>query len=161
MSPGALGSGTCAAGITLPGPQPPPRGAAASATFELLLGPGSHRGAPPFREPGRRCVVCSPQRRTSSVNDPGNLGAPLPLLGSCRSSLQAPFPSGRLLKLLLLRDGAFLSWGLSPGSSWGPSPLDAVLFLYYFFPFSYLDRSVSSSHCSILAVLSLNLRPKS
>ena len=35
------------------------------------------------------------------------------LLGSCLSSLRAPFPLGRLVKLLLLRVWAFLSWGHS------------------------------------------------
>ena len=35
-------------------------------------------------------------------------------LGSCSNSLPVPFHPGRLVKLLLLWDGAFLSWGHSP-----------------------------------------------
>ena len=40
----------------------------------------------------------------------------------------------------------------------GPLPLGCLLFLYFFFPSSYLDRSVNFSYCSIPAGLSLNRR---
>ena len=59
------------------------------------------------------CGVLSPGHRCP-VSDPGNLRASPPLLGSCPSSLREPFRRGRLVKLLLLCDGAFLSWGHSP-----------------------------------------------
>ena len=50
---------------------------------------------------------------TVPLSDPGSLRASLPFLGSCPSSLPAPFHPERLVKFLLLRDWAFLSWELS------------------------------------------------
>ena len=75
VSPGALGSGACTAGIAAGWcsplcAEPPP---------ELLPRPSWAR-APAL---GLWCVGRSPLGRTSSVSDPGNLGSPLPLLGSC------------------------------------------------------------------------------
>ena len=48
--------------------------------------------------------------------------------------------------------------GLSPAPRGAPPPW-RPLFLYFFFPSSYLDRSANSSHCCIPGVLSLILRP--
>ena len=118
----------------------------------------------PFRVLGPRCVVPSSSGRISSVSDSGSLRPSLPLLGSCQSSLPAPFSPGRLVKFLPIWDWAFLSWGHSPPGL-SPAPWGGALpqgcFFIYFFLSSYLDRSVNSSHCSIPAVLSLNLRPNS
>ena len=82
--PGFLDSGTCTPGIALPESRkpllakplskPPP---------ETLPGP-TGCALQPFTELGPRCVASSPH---FSVSVPGNLGAPLPLLGSCPSSL--------------------------------------------------------------------------
>ena len=73
----------------------------------------------------------------SSVSVPGSLRASPPLLGSCSNSLGAPFPPGRLVKLLLLQAGLSCpgdtGLGLSPPSR-GPLPLGCLLFLYFFFP---------------------------
>ena len=54
---------------------------------------------------------------------------------------------------------ALLSWGLLPrgltlAASSAPPPW-MVFYFFIFFPSSYHDRSVNSSHCSIPAVLSL------
>ena len=156
VSPGALGSGACGAGIVLPG-------RAAPSTLSRLLSHllGCSQGPArcmlqPFIELGPRCVAYSPPGCSSSVSDLGDLGAPLPLLGSCPSSLGVAFHPGRLVKFLLLGDWAFLSWRLSPPSlSLAPQrafpPLD--VFSLFIFPSSYLDRSTNSSHCSIPAGL--------
>ena len=84
------------------------------------------------------CGLLSPGC-TSSVSAPGNLGAPLPVLESCPSSLRAPFHLRRFLKLLLLRGWAFLSWRslppalarLLPGA---PPSLDSFLFIFFHLP---------------------------
>ena len=132
--------------------------------------------AEPLPEPSELLPVqpCALQPLGSSAHSPGHAvallvsprarGHPRPS-GSYSNSLRAPFRPGRSVQLLLLRDGALLSWGHSPrpqpGSSRGPSPLEAFCFFISFSPSSYLDRSANSSHCSIPAVLSLNLRPNS
>ena len=69
----------------------------------------TRRALQPFRELSLWCVAHSPPGHTSSVSVPGSLRTSLPLLGSCLSSLRVPFHLGRLVKLLLLRDWAFLS----------------------------------------------------
>ena len=138
-----------APGHTAPSVEPPPE---------------PRRAAP---GPGSRRARCSPlgssahlPRAQVSVSVPGSLRA-APPHGSCSNSLQAPFRPGRLVQLLLLRDGALLSWGHlprpQPGSSGGPSPLEAFCFFISFFPSSYLDRSANSSHWSIPAGLSLKI----
>ena len=163
--------------IRAPGPRSPFRGAAAQAppscswnraapsarSLFFCPSPSELLRVPPCalqplgssaHSPGRRCLLVSPGAR----------GHPRPP-GSCSTSPRAPFRPGRSVQLLLLRDGALLSWGHSPrpqpGSSRGPSPLEAFCFFISFSPSSYLDRSANSSHCSIPGVLSLNLRPNS
>ena len=202
LCPGALCSGACAVGFTLPGratpsaepppeppraapgtAQPPPHGASSSARAppSCSQGRAAHSGEPP-PEPlraalgpaGSRVPPCALQPLGSSAHSPGRAvalllsrgarGHPRPP-GSCSNSLRVPFRPGRLEKLLLFWDGAFLSWGHSPrplpGSSRGPSPLEAFVSLFHFPLSSYLDRCANSSHCSIPGVLSLILRPNS
>ena len=118
--------------------RPPPRAAPGPPGFPPPPRPCRVRSSPLPRSAGVWGAV-PPAPCTSSVSDPGRLEAPLPLLGSCPNSLLSPFPSGknlcRFLKFLLLQEGAFLSWGLCRGalacSSWGPSPLDAFLFIFF------------------------------
>ena len=50
--------------------------------------------------------------------------------------------------------GLALAWLLV-----GPVPLGCLLFLYFFFPSSYLDSCTNFFHCSIRSGLCLNLRP--
>ena len=127
LCPGALCSGACAVGFALP-PRSPLRGAAPE---PLRAAPGPAVRAAALRELGALSWV-----RSCSVT----------VLGSPRASppswvlLQlptSPFPPGRSVQLLLLRDGALLSWGPSPrpqpGSSRAPPPW-RPLFLYFFFP---------------------------
>ena len=146
----------------------------------LRAAPGAAQPPPRSRRPSpfscsgsRRVPPCALQPLGSSAHSPGRAVA-VTVPGSPSASppswvlLQLPgsaFPPGRLVQLLLLRDGALLSWGHSPrpqpGSSRGPSPLEAFCFFISFSPSSYLDRSANSSHCCIPAGLSLNLRPNS
>ena len=98
----------------------------------------------------------SPPGHRSSVSVPGNLRAWPLLLGS---SLQAPFPPGRLVKLLLLWAWAFLSWGHSCFALAkllaSPSSLDAFCFRHP----SHLPTLIegaNSSHC-IIPFLSVNI----
>ena len=147
----------------------------------LRAAPGAAQPPPRSRRPSpfscsgsRRVPPCALQPLGSSAHSPGRAvalllsqgtrGHPRPP-GSCSNSLRAPFRPGRSVQLLCLRDGALLSWGHSPrpqpGSSRSPSPLEAFCFFISFSPSSYLDRSANSSHCSIPAGLSLNLRPNS
>ena len=120
----------------LPGPRSPLRGAAAR--------------APPSCSGSRRVPPCALQPLGSSAHSPGRAVA-VTVPGSPRASppswvlLQlpaSPFPPGRSVQLLRLRDGALLSWGHSPrpqpGSSRGPSPLEAFCFFISFSPSSYL-----------------------
>ena len=98
----------------------------------LLVSPGA-RGPP--RPPGPAPTPCEPL-------SPGKVGA-------------APAPPGR---------GSPVLGTLAPASARllaGPLPLGGLCFFISFSPSSYLDRSANSSHCSIPAVLSLNLRPNS
>ena len=149
VSPSALRSRACAAGIALPGraapsawsrclshrgscsrgAQPPPRRAAA----------GAPAWAPPRAPPGvrsspfqcQRCGALSPGRRRLLVS-PGARGHPRPP-GSCSNSLGAPFHPGGFVQLLLLRDGALLSWGHSPRPQPGSSRAPPPWMLFYFF----------------------------
>ena len=127
LCPGALCSGACAGGFALPGraapsAEPPPE------PLQLL-----------------RVPPCALQPLGSSAHSPGRAVA-VTVPGSPRASppswvlLQLPaipFPPGRSVQLLRLRDGALLSWGHSPrpqpGSSRAPPPW-RPLFLYFFFP---------------------------
>ena len=116
---------SCSRGRAAPSAEPPPE------PLQLLrVPPGPAVRAAALRELGalswaRRCLLLSPGAR----------GHPRPP-GSCSNSLRAPFRPGRLVQLLLLRDGALLSWGHSPrpqpGSSRGPSPLEAFVPLFLF-----------------------------
>ena len=180
--------------IRAPGPRSPLRGAAAQAPpscswnraapsarslflcpspSELLPPRSPLRGAAPEPSELLRVPPCALQPLGSSAHSPGRAVA-VTVPGSLRASppswvlLQlptSPFPPGRSVQLLRLRDGALLSWGHSPrpqpGSSRGPSHLEAFCSFISFSPSSYLDRSANSSHCSIPAGLSLNLRPNS
>ena len=154
---GALSSRACTSGIVLLVLRSPlcadlpPERSRCSRCYRAAQPPlcraaaGADAWAPPRTLPG--CapalsgaggVASSPPGRRSSVSAPGSLRASTPFLGSCSNSLGAPFPSGRLVKLLPLRVGAFLSWGhsplgLSPALRRAPPPLDAFLFLYFFF----------------------------
>ena len=127
--------------------QPPPRSRRPSPS-ELLLEPRSPlRTEPlPLPEPLRAAPgpACALQPLGSSAHSPGRAVA-VTVPGSPRASppswvlLQlpaSPFPPGRSVQLLLLRDGALLSWGHSPrpqpGSSRGPSPLEAFVSLLLF-----------------------------
>ena len=115
-----------------------------------ILHPSCPQAAPGTPPPGARFSPLESSAEAcgtlpghmSSVSAPGNLTASPPLLGSCSNSLRAPFYPGRLMKLLLLQDVAFLSWGHSPrGLSLAPEgPLPLGWFLFIFFPSSYLDR---------------------
>ena len=131
--------------------QPPPHGASSSARAPRAA-PGAAQPPPRSRRPSpfscsgsRRVPPCALQPLGSSAHSPGAQvllvspgarGHPRPP-GSCSNSPRAPFRPGRSVQLLLLRDGALLSWGHSPrpqpGSSWAPPPW-RPLFLYVFFP---------------------------
>ena len=127
--------------------EPPPEllGAAAGASHPPLLEPPPDpiRAAP--RSSRVRNAALYGARLTLpgaqvSISVPGSLRASPPLLGSRSNSLRVPFLPGRLVQLLLLQDGAFLSRGHSPGLSPAPGgslPLGCLLFL--FFQSSYLD----------------------
>ena len=168
----ALPASACPGGGRIPGCVPAPCAPVCAVGFALP--PRSPlRGAAPEPPKLLRVPPCALQPLESSAHSPGAQvsvsasgarGNPRPS-GSCSTSLGAPFRPGRSVQLLLLRDGALLSWRHSPrpqpGSSRGPSPLEAFCFFISFSPSSYLDRSVNSSHCSVPGVLSLNLRPNS
>ena len=117
----------------------------------LRAAPGAAQPPPRSRRPSpfscsgsRRVPPCALQPLGSSAHSPGaQVSVSVP--GSPRASppswvlLQlpaSPFPPGRSVQLLLLRDGALLSWGHSPrpqpGSSRGPSPLEAFVSLFLF-----------------------------
>lgn len=159
LCPGALCSGACAGGFALPGraapsAEPPPE------PPELLrVPPGPAVRAAALRELGalswaRSCSVTVPGSPRASPPSwvllhlpaspfpPGKVGA-------------APAPPGR---------GSPVLGTLAPASARllaGPLPLGGLCFFISFSPSSYLDRSANSSHCSIPAGLSLNLRPNS
>ena len=112
--------------IRAPAPQPPPRSRRPSPS-ELLRVP--------------RCAL---QPLGSSAHSPGCAVA-VTVPGSPRASppswvlLQlpaSPFPPGRSVQLLRLRDGALLSWGHSPrpqpGSSGAPPPWRPFVSLFLF-----------------------------
>ena len=86
VSPGALGSGVCAAGIALPGPcsplhdEPPPE-----PQPQLLLGP-CRACSRPLGSSAAVCGTLYPGAHLL-ITAPGSLGASLSLLGSCPSSL--------------------------------------------------------------------------
>ena len=93
---------------------------------ELLLGQ-CMRALHSFRELGALSLG-----RNCSVSVPGSLRVSPPSWGPALTPGCVPLCPGRLVQLLLLWDGAFLSWGHSPrplpGSLRGPSPLDAFCF---------------------------------
>ena len=114
----------------------------------LRAAPGAAQPPPRSRRPSPsellRVPPCALQPLGSSAHSPGGAVA-VTVPGSPRASslswvlLQlpaSPFTPGRSVQLLLLRDGALLSWGHSPrpqpGSSRGPSPLEAFVSLFLF-----------------------------
>ena len=117
----------------------------------LRAAPGAAQPPPRSRRPSpfscsgsRRVPPCALQPLGSSAHSPGRAVA-VTVPGSPRASPPSwvllhlpasPFPPGRSVQLLLLRDGALLSWGHSPrpqpGSSRGPSPLEAFVSLFLF-----------------------------
>ena len=137
--------------MSAPGPRNPLRGAAARAPPSCSW----NRAAPSARSlflcpspsscsGSRRAPPCALQPLGSSAHCPGaQVSVSVP--GNPRASPPSwvllhlpasPFPPGRSVQLLLLRDGALLSWGHSPrpqpGSSRGPSPLEAFVSLLLF-----------------------------
>ena len=138
-----------------PAPQPPPRSRRPSPS-ELL-----------------RVPPCALQPLGSSAHSPGaQVSVTVP--GSPRASppswvlLQlpaSPFPPGKVGAAPASPGrGSPVLGTLAPASARllaGPLPLGGLCFFISFSPSSYLDRSANSSHCSIPAVLSLNLRPNS
>ena len=128
--------------------QPPPRSCRPSPS-ELLLEPRSPLRTEPLPLPEPLRAAPGPAVRAAALRELGALSwarsCSVSVPGSPRASppswvlLQlpaSPFPPGRLVQLLLLRDGALLSWGHSPrpqpGSSRGPSPLEAFVPLFLF-----------------------------
>ena len=99
----------------------------------------------PFRELGWWCVVRSPLGRSSSVSAPGRpegIPAPPEILPELPASA---FWSARLVKLLLLRAWAFLSWGHSPpGLSLVPHGAPPPWMLFYFFIFFHLPTLIEA-----------------
>ena len=130
---------SCSRGRAAPSAEPPPE------PLQLLRVPSPLRGAAPEPPELLRVPPCalqplgssahSPGRAVALLLSPGARGHPRPP-GSCSNSPRAPFRPGRSVQLLLLRDGALLSWGHSPrpqpGSSRGPSPLEAFVSLLLF-----------------------------
>ena len=85
--------------------------------------PPPHRAATRAPQSCSCFNTCALQPVGSSVHSPGSAGVCLcpmepkgipALLGSCSESLQAPFPPGRMVQLLLLWDRALLTGGHSP-----------------------------------------------
>ena len=158
--PNALCSGACAVVFALL-PRSPLRGAAARAPPSCS---GSHRAhCSPIGSLAAGCGALSPGRRRLLVPQ----GAP----GHPRSSWgPAPTPGEGLssqedwCSSCFSRRGSPVLGTLAPALAWllaGLLPLDAFCFFISFFPSSYLDRSVNSSHSSIPGVPSLNLKPNS
>ena len=129
LCPSTQCSRACAVGFTLPVTQPPLRSHRPSPS-ELL------QVQPCVRQPLRELSTLS-SGLSSSVTVPGSLRASPPSWSPALTLWEAFLPR-RLVKLLLLRDRALLSWGHSPqpqpGSSRGPSPLDAFCFFISFSP---------------------------
>ena len=157
-------------------PLPPPRSCRPSPS-ELLPGPRSPlRGAAP--EPLQLLRVppgppCALQPLGSSAHSPGaQVSVSVP--GSPRASPPSwvllhlpasPFPPGKVGAAPASPGrGSPVLGTLAPASARllaGPLPLGGLCSFISFSPSSYLDRSANSSHCSIPAGLSLNLRPNS
>ena len=116
---------SCSRGRAAPSAEPPPE------PLQLLrVPPGPAVRAAALRELGALSWA-----RSCSVTVSGNPRASSPSW-VLSSSPRAPFRPGRSVQLLRLRDGALLSWGHSPrsqpGSSRGPSPLEAFVSLLLF-----------------------------
>ena len=165
--PGALGSGACAAGIVLPGPQLRKQQGTDPSTRSPCLTPGfslrPRWGHAPalYRDQPMVCGVVRPPAPggISSISDSGREtgGSTAPPAPFCLGRIRCIFfkvPASPGLGFPVLE--AFAE-GLSPASCWAPPQLDSFLF----FPPSYLVRSENPSLCSVLSVLSLNLRSNS
>ena len=146
---------------------------------ELLPGPRSPLRAAPSAEPPPeppellRVPPCALQPLGSSAHSPGaQVSVSVP--GSPRASPPSwvllhlpasPFPPGKVGAAPAPPGrGSPVLGTLAPASARllaGPLPLGGLCFFISFSPSSYLDRSANSSHCSIPAGLSLNLRPNS
>ena len=156
--------------------QPPPRSRRPSPS-ELLLEPRSPLRTEPLPLPEPLRAAPGPAVRAAALRELGALswarsccycprepeGIPA-LLGPAPPPCEplspgkvgaAPASPGR---------GSPVLGTLAPASARllaGPLPLGGLCFFTSFSPSSYLDRSANSSHCSIPAGLSLNLRPNS
>ena len=142
----------------LPGPRSPLRGAAARAPRAAPVPPGPAVRAAALRELGalswaRSCCYCP--------REPEGIPALLVLLQLPAS----PFPPGKVGAAPASPGrGSPVLGTLAPASARllaGPLPLGGLCSFISFSPSSYLDRCANSSHCSIPAGLSLNLRPNS
>ena len=163
--------------IRAPGPRSPLRGAAAQAPPSCSW----NRAAPSARSlflcpsPSElfRVPPCALQPLGSSAHSPGRAVA-VTVPGSPRASppswvlLQlpaSPFPPGKVGAAPAPPGrGSPVLGTLAPASARllaGPLPLGGLCSFISFSPSSYLDRCANSSHCSIPAGLSLNLRPNS
>ena len=137
-----------------PAPQPPPR----SRPRAPRAAPGPAVRAAALRELGalsRGAGVCYCPGEPEGI--PALLGpAPTPCEDFPPGKVgAAPASPGR---------GSPVLGTLAPASARllaGPLPLGGLCFFISFSLSSYLDRSANSSHCSIPAGLSLNLRPNS
>ena len=135
--------------------------------------PRSRRPSPSSCSGSRRVPPCALQPLGSSAHSPGRAVA-VTVPGSPRASppswvlLQlpaSPFPPGKVGAAPAPPGrGSPVLGTLAPASARllaGPLPLGGLCSFISFSPSSYLDRCANSSHCSIPAGLSLNLRPNS
>ena len=132
--------------------------------------PPRSRPRAPRAAPGPACAL---QPLGSSAHSPGaQVSVSVP--GSPRASPPSwvllhlptsPFPPGKVGAAPAPPGrGSPVLGTLAPASARllaGPLPLGGLCSFISFSPSSYLDRSANSSHCSIPAGLSLNLRPNS
>ena len=136
--------------------------------------PAAPSAEPPPEPPELLWVPpCALQPLGSSAHSPGRAVA-VTVPGSPRASppswvlLQlpaSPFPPGKVGAAPASPGrGSPVLGTLAPASARllaGPLPLGGLCSFISFSPSSYLDRCANSSHCSVSAGLSLNLRPNS
>ena len=131
--------------------EPPPE------PLRTALGPAGHT-LQPFRMLGAPSPV-----RSCFVSVPGSLRASQPSWGPALTpceclSIQEDWCSSCFSGTMASCPGSTRP-SLSPAPHGALSPWMPFVSLFLFSSSSYLDRSMNSSHCSIPAVLSLNLRP--